>query len=71
MEEQYSSHMIKALLAGIRKPNPEIRYKLRHIVPFEVWGRDIRGWLKEQKEKAKTCSSIKPTTMTIKCFSIP
>lgn len=50
MEEQYSSHMIKALLAGIRKPNPEIRYKLRHIVPFEVWGRDIRGWLKEQKE---------------------
>lgn len=53
MEEQYSPSMIKALLAGIRKPNPEIRYKLRHIVPFEVWGRDIRGWLKEQKEKEK------------------
>lgn len=53
MEEKYSPSMIKACLAGIKKPNPEFRYKLRHIVPFEVWGRDIRGWLKEQKEKEK------------------
>lgn len=55
LKEQYSKSMIKACLMGIRKPNPEIRYRLRRIVPFEVWGLYIREWLdaQEQKEKEK------------------
>lgn len=52
LKEQYSESMIRACLNGNRKPNPEIRNRLRRIVPFEIWGLKIRAWLDAQEQKA-------------------
>ncbi|EAJ1232621.1 hypothetical protein YY92_08245 [Campylobacter fetus] len=51
-KEGYSSPMIRACLNGTRKPNANIRNRLRRFVPFDAWGLKIKEYIQFQ-EKAK------------------
>ena len=48
LSNYYSSkHTIDAIMAGKRKPNPDIRFKLYSLygVPFDIWGDRIKSYL--------------------------
>lgn len=50
----YSKIMVNSCLQGKRKPNAEIRNKLRDIIPFEMWGENIKEYFAAQNSK-ETC----------------
>ncbi len=47
-DEGYSKSMINSILAGTRKPNADLRYKLeqKFSIPFKAWV-DIKTYLQD------------------------
>lgn len=50
----YSKSMIRSCINGTRKPNAEVRYKLRYYIPFDAWGRNLKDFLKEKSKNKRS-----------------
>lgn len=57
LSNYYSSkHTIDAIVAGKRKPNPDVRFKLYHLhgIPFDIWGDRIKSYLNHNASNTET-----------------
>ena len=53
LKEYGETSMVRSVMNGNRKPNPDFRNRNRRLVPFKKWGKEFPKWLSEQETKLK------------------